>query len=469
MQKPPVPFRLWQADATDLLAAFAAGDALPVEVLDECMNRVARLDPALNAIVALSPSAAAEAAASAGRWKSGERLGTLDGIPIVVKDNLVVAGMLATFGSPLYADFTPGEDELPIRRLRQAGAILFAKTNCPEFALEGYTANALHGVTRNPYDPELTPGGSSGGSVAAVAAGLAPLAIGTDGGGSLRRPAAYTGLFGLKPTVGEVARGPGLPQLLLDYEVVGPFARSVRDLRLVLGVLAGPHQADPSSRRTAPHRPTPSHCRILYAERIGGSACDPEILDRCRAAAERFSGLGHDVVPGELPFSVEALNAAWPIIGQSALANLRREMPDFDSKASAKYRDMADLGETVPAHRLYLLLEAVQKLRGEVSLAFQSYDAIMTPAIAAMPWPAAEAYPRMIEGTEAGPRGHAVYTGWVNAVHHPAIACPTDFHAGLPVGFQLVGDLQAENLLLHLAEQYESAFLRERYWPPMAS
>jgi aspartyl-tRNA(Asn)/glutamyl-tRNA(Gln) amidotransferase subunit A len=459
---------LWQADATDLLAAFAAAATSPTEVLEECMSRVARLNPVLNAIVALSPSAAAEAEASTARWRSGAPRGKLDGLPVVVKDNLVVAGMAASFGSPLFAGYTPAEDELPIRKLRDAGAILFAKTNCPEFALEGFTANALHGVTRNPYDPALTPGGSSGGSVAAVAAGLAPLAIGTDGGGSLRRPAAYTGLFGLKPSVGEVARGPGLPQLLFDFEVVGPFARSVRDLRLVHQVLAGSDPGDPASRRRVPPRPMPRRCRILYAERIAQNACDSEILARCRAAAARFAEFGHEVVSAALPFSTEELNQSWPIIGQSALAALRREMPDFDRKASPKYRAMADAGEAIPAHRLYRLLDDIQRLRREASLAFQSWDAIMTPAVAAMPWSAADAFPTVIEGREAGPRGHAVYTGWVNAAHHPAIACPTDHGPGLPIGFQLVGDLQAEPLLMDLAEQYELAFLGQRFWPPMA-
>ena len=196
----------WRLTATELLCAYRAGTLTPAAVLDAALARIARLDPALNAVVALSPTAREEAARSTARWAAGMPRGPLDGVPVMVKDNMIVAGMPATFGSALFADRPQDEDELPIRRLREAGAIVVAKTNTPEFAVEGYTGNRLFGVTRNPFDPDLTPGGSSGGSVAAVAAGFVPLALGTDGGGSTRRPAAYTGLVGLKPGIGAIAR-----------------------------------------------------------------------------------------------------------------------------------------------------------------------------------------------------------------------------------------------------------------------
>jgi aspartyl-tRNA(Asn)/glutamyl-tRNA(Gln) amidotransferase subunit A len=423
----------------------------------------------LNAVIALSETAVAEAEASHGRWRAGRPMGPLDGVPVLVKDNLLVAGMPATFGSALYADLRPARDELPIQRLRAAGAILLGKTNCPEFALEGYTANALHGATRNPYDVGLTPGGSSGGSVAAVAAGLCPISIGTDGGGSLRRPAAYTSLFGLKPTVGTVARDQGLPQLLLDYEVVGPLARSVRDLRLVHHVLAKPDRGDPASRRAAAMHRGAGPFRILYAERLGSGPLDSKIAAACGLAAQRFEGLGHTVVRSTLPFDLGDLNARWPMIGQVALAHLRQRVPEFGSKAGRKYVEWADRGDTIPARELYGLLEQLQALRGTVSAAFANWDAIMTPSCAAMPWPATEPFPAVIDGQEVGPRGHAIYTAWVNAAHHPAIAVPANYSPdGLPIGFQLVGDLGAEGMLLDLAEAYEKRFLPHRHWPDLA-
>ena len=170
------------------------------------------------------------AAASEKRWLERAPIGPLDGVPLTVKDNILVRGLRATWGSKLYANYVPETDELPIARLRDAGAIILGKTNCPEFTLQGYTDNLLFGPTRNPWNLELTPGGSSGGAVAAVSAGIGPMAIGTDGGGSIRRPASHTGLVGLKPSRGRVPRCDGFPAILLHLETLGPMTRKVADL-----------------------------------------------------------------------------------------------------------------------------------------------------------------------------------------------------------------------------------------------
>ncbi|HEY1943223.1 MAG TPA: amidase [Roseiarcus sp.] len=455
-----MPNALWRLDATDLSSAFASGVCTPLQAVETGFERIRALDPRLNAMVALSPTAREEATASAERWRLGQPKGPLDGVPIVVKDNLLVSGMPAAFGGRLYSEVAR-RDELPIRRLREAGAIVLGKTNCPEFALEGYTANAAFGATRNPYDPSLTPGGSSGGSVAAVAAGYVPLAIGTDGGGSLRRPAAYTGLFGLKPGVGAVPRDEGLPQLLLDYEVVGAFARTTRDLRLAHEVLAGREPTNITSACPAPRR-------ILYAPRLGAAPCDQAIIAACDAVAARFAELGHVVVESELPFDVAPLNAQWPIVGRVALAWLRGRERDFDRLASAKYVEWADAGETVKARDLYEFLDLVERLRREVRDAFQQCDAILTPSCAAMPWRAEEPFPTVIGGAPAGPRGHAVYTAWVNAVHAPAIAIPAGESGAIPIGCQLVGPRAAETMLLDLAGDYEARYLTAPRWPAIA-
>ncbi len=422
----------------------------------------------INAFVALSETAVDDARSSARRHAEGRPLSPLDGVPVAIKDNLVVKGLPATWGCQHYAEFVPDADELPVKRLRAAGLILVGKTNVPEFALEGHTANPLFGVTGNPWNLTLTPGGSSGGSVAAVATGLVPLALGTDGGGSTRRPAAYTGLVGLKPSIGKIARGGGLPQILLDFEVIGPIARNVADLALLFDVLAGPTSRDHRSRQFLGDgsETVAQGLRVLYVERIGDAPLEPIIARNVSTAAESFADLGCIVERGSLPFNIEAINQFWPTIGMVGLANLMKAEPTMRERASAKYVEMANRGNEISAGTFLEGLDEIWALRDRVGAAFQDYDIIMTPSCAAMPWPAADSYPTLIDGQEAGPRGHAVYTGWVNACGHPAInlpAAPAD--DGMPIGFQMVGDFGAESLLIELAHRYEAAHPWADRWP----
>ncbi len=463
----------WRLDACALVEAYRSGRIDPVEAVATALERIARLDPALNAFVALNPRASDEAEASAARWRAGAPVGPLDGVAVAVKDNLAVAGMPARWGGPAFSDAPLDHDELPVARLRAAGAIFLGKTNTPEFAVEGYTGNALFGDTGNPWAPALTPGGSSGGSVAAVAAGMAPLALGTDGGGSLRRPAAYGGLFSLKAGIGRYARADGLPQLLLDMEVVGGLTRSARDLALLDAVLAGPnrrdHRRDPRARAQPLAAPVPSHPRILFVERFGDAPLDPQIAARLQAAAAALAADGCVVSEAALPFDVAALARFWPDIGRIGLARLAETLPGF-AHASPKYRAMAQEGAAAPATRLLAILQEIDRLRAEASRAFADCDLILTPACAAQPWPRGDSHPTEIDGQKVGPRGHAIYTGWVNAIGHPALSAPCGVDArGLPVGLQLVGDLGAEPLLLAMAERCERLFGGWRRWPAMAT
>ena len=198
--------QLWEHSATELSQLMDRKRISPVEVLEGVISRCESLNPRLNAIVALDLEGARTAArASEARMQSRARLGALDGLPVTVKDNIFVRGMPATWGSLLYRDFTPEDDDLAVERLRAEGAVIVGKTNTPEFALASFTDNRVFGPTRNPWNPDLTPGGSSGGAVAAIATGMVPLAIGTDAGGSIRLPASHTGLVGFRPSTGRVA------------------------------------------------------------------------------------------------------------------------------------------------------------------------------------------------------------------------------------------------------------------------
>src|SRR6266567_64191 len=264
---------LWTLSARELAHAYADG-ASPREVIEATLSHIAEVNPRLNAIVTLDvPGALAAADSSGKRWRDGKPTSPLDGVPITIKDNILVAGLRATWGSKLYRDFVPDEDELPVRRMREAGAVILGKTNVPEFTVHGFTHNAVFGTTGNPWDPALTPGGSSGGAVAAVASGMGALAFGTDGGGSIRRPATHTGLIGFKPSRDTIRRGKGFPAILHDFEVIGPIARCVDDIVSSMEVIAGPAWQRLLGESVAP-RP-----RIAYAPSFGGAAVDPFIRD----------------------------------------------------------------------------------------------------------------------------------------------------------------------------------------------
>jgi aspartyl-tRNA(Asn)/glutamyl-tRNA(Gln) amidotransferase subunit A len=448
----------WTLGAAELGRAFRAGTLDPVDVVDALAARAEAVEPAINAMPTRDPSRREAAEASARRHARGEPIGPLDGVPVAVKDNLLARGLPATWGTRGLAAHVPAHDELPVERLRAAGAVIVGKANVPEFTLEGYTANPLFGITRNPWDVRLTPGGSSGGAAAGCAAGMFPLALCTDGGGSIRRPASHTGLVGLKPSIGAVPRADGFPSLLLDFEVVGPIARSVDDAALLFDALRGPDARDRASlpiltAAAGSHRRT-----ILAVRRFGDSPLDAEVAASFDDAVRTLAALGHRVHEGALPLDLGPVLAFWPTVGQVALARLFAAWPDVRAQASPKYVEMAKQGESVAAPQFLDGLEAVAAFRRACTWMFADVDVVLTPAAAALPWPADEPFPPTIDGRAVGPRGHAVYTGWVNVCGHPAIAVPsTPSRSGLPIGVQMVGAFGADLALLELARAYEHA------------
>ena len=459
----------WREDACGLLDRYARGETTPSAVLDGLLARIAHIDPVIGAFSVLDPAAHEAARTSDARWAAGKPRGALDGVPLVVKDNLVLRGLPVSWGNAALAERPCTTDELPVERLRAAGAVFVGKGNTPEFAVEGYTANSRFGVTGNPFAPTLTPGGSSGGVAAAVAAGLASAGIGTDGGGSIRRPAGYCGLVGLKPGIGRVARAHGLPRLLLDFEVVGPLCRSVRDAALLFGVLAGADRGDPTSRsRIGTAASATSTRRVLVVSRIDDAPVDPAILRALGRMSDALGRIGCEVRAGGLPFDIAPLEADWPRFAEIGLADCFGRDEAVARAAAPRYREMAARGRALPATRLWDLLERVRALRAAVGRAFADVDAILMPSSAAMPWSAAESWPPRIDGVAAGPRGHAVFTGWVNAAGHPALALPAPVGRGeLPIGVQLVADLGGEEALLALGERVELEVGGFR-WPAIA-
>jgi aspartyl-tRNA(Asn)/glutamyl-tRNA(Gln) amidotransferase subunit A len=463
---------LWRLPASELQRRYRDASLTPLAVTQAVLARMDAVNPRLNAVVARRDEAVlAEAAAATKRFAQGAPLSALDGIALTVKDSLYLADLPTTCGTAGLSDHRPGHDELAAARARNAGALIVGKTNVPEFANDGYTANPLFGATGNPWNPALTPGGSSGGAVAAVAAGFGPLAIAQDGGGSIRRPASHTGLVGLKPSLSAWPRQHTLPGLLLDFDVIGPVARSVADARLLFDALRGPAAADRSSMAatwaSAQPRPT-GPLRVLYVEQLNANPLDRQIAASCRRAVQRFAELGHRVDHGALPLDVGFILEAWPQIGQVGLAAMFDQHPDWEAQASPKYREAAELGRRVSGPRVWQIMERVRRLRADSAALFDRVDVVIMPAAAALPWPAEQAYPPVIDGHEVGPRGHAVYTGWVNAAGLPALALPAAPSAeGLPIGIQLIGAYGSDSMLLDLGAAYEAAAPWADRWPEL--
>jgi aspartyl-tRNA(Asn)/glutamyl-tRNA(Gln) amidotransferase subunit A len=426
-------------------------------IVEACLERITRIDPTLNSFVHVDAAGARLAARdSDARFAAGAPRSMLEGIPLSVKDNILVAGLPATWGSRAFRDFVPTVDELPIARLRAAGAVIVGKTNVPELTLEGYTANEVFGVTRNPWDTSRTPGGSSGGAAASVAGGLVPAAIGTDGGGSIRRPACHTGLVGFKPSTGRVPRIDGFPAILTDFETIGTLTRSVADT-LLLDMLAGPDTRDRRSLYALAQPFEGPRRKILFIPRFGDSPVDPEVAKATEDVARFLADAGHLVRQGDVFFDLDDLARIWFVVTRAGVAWLaQRDSGRLAREGGASVRQMAADGAKLTGADYLDALERVAAFRRRCAELFGQTDLVLTPTAAALPWPAEQPYPTEIAGRPAGPRDHAVFTGWVNIAGLPAISLPVGISkGGLPIGVQVVGGSGSDPGLLEFAAGFE--------------
>ncbi|MBM7044740.1 amidase [Rhizobium lusitanum] len=431
---------LWELTARELTDGYGTGMFTPLEALTSIEGRLDAVNANIKAVIAEDRGAArAQAKAATLRWRAGQPLSPIDGVPLTIKDNLLSAGLPATWGSKLYSDHVPAQDEAPVARLRAAGAVFLGKTNVPEFTLQGYTANLTFGTTENPHAPGMTPGGSTGGGAAAVAAGIGPVAIGTDGGGSLRRPAAHCGLYALKPSIGQIARYNGFPQILLDFEVVGPVARSVEDLSAVFSVLKGYDPTDPSSLSAlAPPQPLPRRARIAYLPKIGPAPVDPLIAEAADAFAMQLGEAGHFIETIETPYNVDSVSAAWSTIAAAGLHCHLNSVGKREGLGTNALALDAQGGARTGADYAGAMAVALAA-RADAGRLLSHYDLLVCPSTAALAWAADTAYPAEIDGKPVGPRGHAVFTGWMNVTGVCAINIPVAMTADRGgIGIQLV-------------------------------
>ena len=458
----------WRLDATAQSALLQTREITPLQLLEQALARLDAFEPVLNAFTHVDRDGARAAAqAATDRQAAGTRLGPLDGIPVSVKDNIFVRGLPAQWGSLLFRDHVPDRDDICVERLRAAGAVIIGKTTTPELAMLGRTDSRLSGITRSPWDPALTPGGSSGGASASVAAGVTTLAIGTDMGGSTRLPAAYTGLLGMRPSTGRIPRRYGFPATCIDFQVIGPFARTMRDMRLLYGVLAGPDPRDPYSERfsqspyVTPHR----RLRIGWFTAIGDEGATPEVAASVAAAVDGLAGANCEVAQVSAPFDLGALRGFHATLTAAAAARIVVRFPDrWRSDTCDNVRAAAERGLAISAAAYVDALDALAAWRADVTAAWGDYDALICPTAAAPAWRAEnEAPPGLTPATQG------MFGAWINAAGLPGISVPGQPHPdGRPIGVQIVAPFGHDSVVLELAQRLETLAPWADRWPAMA-
>jgi aspartyl-tRNA(Asn)/glutamyl-tRNA(Gln) amidotransferase subunit A len=464
---------LWRQGLGTLSNLLDSRAVTSTELVQMSLSRLERLDPILNMFVHVDAERALRAAKEATRRQlEDRRLGPLDGIPVAVKDNLFVAGMPASWGSLLFRDHSPPQDDICVERLQAAGSIVIGKTTTPEFALSGRTESRLAGITRNPWDPTLTPGGSSGGSVAAVAAGIVPYAIGTDAGGSIRMPAGYTNLVGLRPSNGRIPRRYGFPPMALDFQAIGPVTRTVRDLELVLDVLAGPDARDPASSRLPPWRTALQRpLRLGWFTAIGDECADAAVTNAIEAAVSQLARLGCTIVPCGAPFDLSLLRGLWSTLTAAGAARVALRFPDrWRAEVTDSIAATIERGLALSATSYVEAMDQLAVFRADVSTKWGEFDALIMPTTPSPAWPVETEHPAEIGGQPGSAATQGMFCGWVNAVGYAGLSIPVAPHPdGRPVGMQIVAQLGNDAVVLEVARRLEADAPWDNRWPDVAN
>lgn len=439
------------------------------ETVQAALDRIAVANPALNAFVAVDAAAALRQAETIDAMVSrGEDPGPLAGVPIGVKDLEAAAGLPHTNGSRIFQDHVATADSVQVARLRAAGAVIVGKTNTPEFGYKAITDNLVFGPSRNPWNPDRSPGGSSGGSAAAVAAGMVAVCTGSDGGGSIRLPAALSGVYGIKPSCGRVPRADAEASHWAFLAHRGPLARTVRDAARYLDVVAGPHPDDmealdaPSTSFEATLDRLPRLRRIGLSMDLGYAAVDPAVRSLVVAAADALAkAAGAELVEVAPPF--ENPIRTWVVIAASGDAALHATWTD-EQKALAEPGYLA-FGRQAAAFSATDYAEAVQErhqLNRTLSRFFERHDLLLTPTMPVTAWPAHGPMPSVIDGRDVGPIGAIAFTFPFNITGHPAASVPAGIAPdGLPTALQIIGPRFNDALVLQASAAYEAA----RPWP----
>jgi len=446
--------------AAAIAAAVRAGKTTARDVAEAAIARVEARNGALTAIVDFNPAEARAAADAVDARRRQGFDGPILGVPYTVKDTTWVAGRRVTNGSLLYKDFLPPRDALPVERLKGAGGVFLGMTNTPEMAAKGHTENKVYGPSRHPMNPALTPGGSSGGAAAALAAGFTPIALGTDGGGSGRRPASHCGVVGLKTSAGAIPSPFGFGGAFGPlYGVVAPMGRTVADARVAFEVMAGPDRRDPHSVATL-DLPPPATPRIAVSPRLGlDVAVDPDVMAAFEAAVARLRAAGWRIEEADVVWPENTNEAAFSAVNAAASALLFGEHHARDPNLFGdNVAGLIERGRTVPGSDVVAALRFADACARAVGQFFTEYDYLLTPTTACVAWPVEQVYPKVIENREASPRGHAAFTPLFNLALVPGISVPCGTgRDGLPVGLQIVAPRLHDRPLLAMAQRAETA------------
>jgi amidase len=453
--------------ATKLVRLYRTRKVSPLEVMQAVLARIDAVNPAVNAYVTVASESALAAARAATRalGRKGRALPPLHGVPVSIKDLFSTKGIRSTWGSLIYKDHVPHEDDLLVQRLKTAGAIVVGKTNTPEFGAGGNTFNAVFGATRNPWDPALSSGGSSGGAAVAAATGMGPLALGSDLGGSLRIPAAFCGVVGFRTSPGLISSHPRT--LVWDtLGVTGPIARTVADVALMLSVMAGPddraplsYEVDTSQFSRAVKRPSIKGWRVAWTPDLDGLIpVDEEVRRVAQDALRVFRSLGAQVEAACPSFS-EVPEIISGTRGLAMVALHADKLPEWRERMQKELVRDVERGLALTAKEIARSEVLRSMLWHRVRTFMETRDLLVLPTVAVQPFPVEQPYPTEINGKPSD-----TYTQWFSLTYAitltglPAISVPCGFtNRGLPVGLQIVGRRRQEAAVLRAAAAFEAA------------
>ncbi|WP_240377012.1 amidase [Bacillus piscicola] len=451
--------------AQELASAIKGGELSAVEVMEAFLTQIEQVNPKVNAIVSLqAEEALAQAEEADKHLAEGKSIGPFHGLPIAIKDTHNAKGFPATSGSLALKDNVAQQDDLIVERLKEAGAIVIGKTNVPEFAAGAHTFNEVYGVTRNPYDLSRTAGGSSGGAAAAVAAGMLPFADGSDMGGSLRFPAAFNNVVGLRPSPGRVPTYPK-PAIYSSLGVQGPIARNTKDISFMMSVLAGPDEKsplsieEPGSLFLEPFDEDISGLRIAWSADFGGILpVDPEVKEVFEKQVKIFDDLGCELVE-DCPPLEEAEEVFQVLRAWEFEMSYREIFNRFQTLLKPSFVWNFRKGEELRGVDIGRAEMLRQRLYHRMRLFFEKYDALLLPVSQVAPFDADLEYPESIDGVPM-----ETYLDWmrscyyISAVGNPALSVPGGFTAeGLPLGLQIVGPHRADFEVLRIGHAFEQA------------